>query len=122
MGIPIGIPLVVAGQFFPDARSCARHCLIAFAVVAATALAVGGAALAIASIRISEANLPAFSFPPGVGNRVEFARVGVMHNFSYLGGFVGILTGLCYLALARWRMDVRPRGVSASRPPTPLAG
>jgi hypothetical protein len=103
MGVIIGIPILAMGLLFSDARSYARHCFTAFAVVAATALVVGVGALAVASLTITADNLPAFWYPEGVQDRVAFARVGVMHNFSYLGGFLGILTGLAYLALARWR-------------------
>jgi hypothetical protein len=114
MGVLIGIPILTMGLLFPDARSYARHCLIAFAVVAATALVFGLGALAIALFTLTADNLPNFRFPEGVQDRVAFARVGVMHNFSYLGGFLGIVTGLAYLALARWRQlrAASPREVS----------
>lgn len=104
MGVLVGMPIIGAGLLFPDARSYARHCLIAFAVVAATALVFGMGALVVATLRISESNLPPFIYPDGVVDRVAFARAGMMHNFSYLGGFMGVFTGLAYLAVARWRI------------------
>jgi hypothetical protein len=110
MGVIIGVPLTCVGLTFPDARSFVRHMLIAFMVVTATALAFGLGALVIASLWIDENNLPNFPYPAGVANRVEFARVGVMHNFSYLGGLVGIGTGLAYLATARWRLTKQRGG------------
>jgi hypothetical protein len=76
-------------------------------VVAVTAIVFGLGALGIASLTIDENNLPNFHYPDGVANRVEFARVGLMHNFSYFGGLVGIVTGLMYLAIARWRLARR---------------
>ncbi len=103
MGVLIGVPLVTAGLLFSDARSMSKHCLIAFAVAAVTALAVGLGALAVAWLTTDEQHLPPFLYPVGVIDRVAFARGGVMHNFSYLGGFLGIATGLVYLAIARWR-------------------
>jgi hypothetical protein len=103
MGVLIGVPLLTAGLVFPDARSYARHCLMAYAVVAVTALVFGLGALAVASFKINAHNLPPFHYPAGVQDPVAFARVGVMHNVSYLGGFLGILTGLSYLAIARRR-------------------
>jgi hypothetical protein len=120
MGAIIGVPILAMGLLFSDARAYARHCLAAFAVVAATALAVGFGALAIAWFTLTADNLPAFWFPDGVEDRVAFARVGVMHNFSYLGGFLGIVTGLVYLALARWRETrkaiARPRNLAHCEP------
>jgi hypothetical protein len=108
MGVIIGVPLMCVGLTFPDVRSFVRHMLIAFVVVTATALAFGLGALAYASSTLNADNLPNFHYPPGVANRVEFARVGVMHNFSYLGGLVGIVTGLAYLAIARWKLPRTP--------------
>lgn len=109
MGVLIGAPLIVGSMFFPETRSGAKHCLIAFAVVLATALAFGLGALVWASLTVSEANLPPFLFPDEVVDRVAFARVGLMHNASYFGGFLGIATGLVYLAIARWRLSKRGR-------------
>ncbi len=72
-------------------------------VVAATALVVGLMALAVASVTITETNLPDYEFPNGVADRVAFARAGTMHNFTYLGGFLGIFTGSAFLIVARVR-------------------
>jgi hypothetical protein len=104
MGAVIGVPVVTAGLLLPGWQAYLKHSLIAFAVVALTALLVGMGALAIAGLTISKTSLPNFHFPSGVVDRVAFARVGVMHNFSYLGGFLGIATGIVYLAVARRRM------------------
>jgi hypothetical protein len=105
MGVIIGVPLLTAGLIIPGWRAYLRHCLIAFVVVASTALLFGLGALAVASATVSAANLPDFWYPEAPIDRVAFARVGIMHNFSYLGGFLGILTGMIYLAIARWRFS-----------------
>lgn len=119
MGVIIGIPILAMGLLFSDSRSYARHCLAAFAVVAATALVVGLGALATAWLTLTADNLPAVWYPEGVQDRVAFARVGVMHNFSYLGGFLGILTGLAYLAGARWRQLKTGSSRKAAAPYSP---
>jgi len=93
--------------------------LIAFAVVAVTALAVGLAALAYASCTVTESNLPWDWFPEGVVDKAAFARVGIMHDFSYLGGFLGIVTGSIYLIIERLRLARRRR--DASRRPNGLS-
>lgn len=102
MGAIIGVPLLTAGLLLPGTGAYCKHCLIAFLVVVATAMLVGLAALAFAYQTITPEHLPHFSFPKRV-DQVAFSRAGVMHNFSYLGGFLGIATGLIYLAWARWR-------------------
>jgi hypothetical protein len=35
-----------------------------------------------------------------VENPAAFARVGTMHNWSYLGGFVGLITGVGLMIFA----------------------
>jgi hypothetical protein len=102
MGILIGIPVLLVGLILPDWKSYLRHCLIAIAVVAGTTLAVGLAALVYASFTITAAT------PDGVAG-AAFERAGTMHNFSYLGGFLGIVTGSVYLCIARVLETARRR-------------
>jgi hypothetical protein len=102
MGAIIGVPILTAGLLLPGAWAYFRHCLVAFLVVTVTALIVGLGALAFAWATITPDSLPGFRYPEGV-DRIAFARAGVMHNFSYLGGFLGILTGTAYLAIVRYR-------------------
>jgi hypothetical protein len=104
MGLFIGVPVLSVGLILPDWKTYLSRCLIAFAVVAVTALAVGLGALAYASCTVTESNLPLFHYPDGVVDNAAFARVGIMHNFSYLGGFLGILTGSLYLIVERIRL------------------
>jgi hypothetical protein len=104
MGLLIGLPVLLIGLILPDARAYLVHALVAFAVVAVTALAVGLGALLWAACTLHESNLPAYDFPPGVADKVAFARAGAMHNFSYLGGFLGIVTASAYLVLMRVRL------------------
>lgn len=104
MGPIIGVPLLVVGLIIPGWRAYLRCVLTAYGVAALTALLIGVGALAAAYATLTPDNLPAFAFPEGVNDRVAFARVGIMHNFSYFGGGVGMLTGLAYLIWARWRM------------------
>ena len=104
MGAIIGLPLLSVGLALPDARTYALKSLQAFAVAAATALLFGLGALLYATWSIGPESLPPFWFPDEPVDKVAFARVGTMHNFSYLGGFVGIFVAIGYLALARWRL------------------
>jgi hypothetical protein len=112
MGVLIGVPVLFVGLIMPDRKTYLIRSLIAFAVVAATALVVGLAALAYASLTITATNLPNYMYPPDVIDKVAFARVGTMHNFSYLGGFVGIVVAVLFLFIARFRLSRHAR-----RPP-----
>jgi hypothetical protein len=104
MGLFVGVPVLLLGlALSPGWREYLTRSLVAFGIAAATALVAGLGALLWASLTITKANLPAYHFPPGVLDKVAFARAGAMHNFSYLGGFLGILTASTYLVIARWR-------------------
>jgi hypothetical protein len=105
MGFLIGVPVLTIGLVLRGWRAYLGRCLMAFAVVAATALVVGLAALAWACCTITVASLPApADFEPAEAVAiVAFKRAGTMHNFSYLGGFVGIVTGSLYLLVERVR-------------------
>jgi hypothetical protein len=97
MGLVIGIPVLLVGLILPRWQAYLSRCLIAFALVAATALLFGLGALLYAYLTISEASLSGYGFPAEVADKVAFIRAGTMHNFSYLGGLVGIVTGCVYL-------------------------
>jgi hypothetical protein len=107
MGLFLGVPVLLVGLILPDRKTYLSRCLWAFAVVAGTALVVGLGALLYASLTISETSFPEYWFPEGVVDKVAFARAGTMHNFSYLGGFIGILTGSLYLIVERVRLSKR---------------
>lgn len=109
MGVLISLPILLVGLMMPDAKTYLTRCLVAFGVVTLTALVVGLAALAIAAATIHEHTLPDYWYPEGVQDKVAFARAGTMHNFSYLGGFLGILTGCAYLVFERYRLKRRGR-------------
>jgi hypothetical protein len=107
MGLLIGVPVLLVGLILPGWKAYLSRCLIAFAVVVGTALAVGLAALVYANCTITEASLPRYWYPEGVSDYAAFARAGTMHNFSYLGGFIGIITGSLYLIGVRARLTRR---------------
>ena len=104
MGIFIGIPVLLVALILPGWKDFMRHSLLAFAIAACTALISGLGALIYAYCTITEVSLPAYWYPEGVVDRVGFARAGTMHNFSYLGGFLGILTCSLYLVVVRIRL------------------
>jgi hypothetical protein len=103
MGAIIGLPVLGSGLLIRGVTAYVRHSLIAFGLVMLTAIVFGASALFVALATITPKHLPPYRFPDGVTNKVAFACVGAMHNFSYLGGFVGIFVGVAYLAWARWQ-------------------
>jgi hypothetical protein len=107
MGLVIGLPVLFVGLIVPGWKTYLGRCLAAFAVVVGTALITGLGALIYACLTISEASLPDFWYPDRVVDKVAFARAATMHNFSYLGGFLGILTAILYLIIERIRLAKR---------------
>ena len=114
MGLLMGTPVLLVGLLMPDARTYLTRVLIAYAVVALTALVVGLGGLLWAYCSITASNLPGYWYPAGATDRVAFARAGTLHNFTYLGGFLGSITGSLYLVAERVRLTRR-----TGRPATP---
>jgi ABC-type dipeptide/oligopeptide/nickel transport system permease component len=112
MGFLIGIPLALVGLVIPGWRAYVTHVLFSFLVVVCTAFVIGFGALLYASVTITDGNLPDYWYPAHAVNKVAFARAGTMHNYSYLGGGLGVLTGSIYLAVVRVRIAMRRTRVS----------
>jgi hypothetical protein len=110
MGIFIGLFVIPAGMIICIEEKYFRHTLESFAVVAMTAFVIGMGGLIVSFFVIDASSLPPWPYPESVTDKVAFARVGTMHNFSYLGGVVGIVTGIIYLVIRRFKFR-RPRTV-----------
>lgn len=108
MGLFIGTPDLTVGLVLPDARTYRSRSLVAFGVVAATALVVGLGGLCLAFFTVTRPLEPPNGYRTGVADMVAFDCVGAMHTFSYLGGLLGVLTASGYL-LDQWARD-RPSG------------
>jgi hypothetical protein len=115
MGIVIGEPVVLVGLILPGWRAYVTQTLMAFVVAATTALVVGLGGLAYACFSIGGSSLPPFVYPVGI-DRVSFARAGLMHDFSYLGGLLGIVVAVAYLVVVRFRprQSRKPRNTKAA--------
>jgi hypothetical protein len=83
MGKYVGPPVILIALLVPGWKLYLSRTLIAMGVMVATTLCVGLAALAYSVTVCSDAD--------------AFEHAGHMHNFSYLGGFLGILTGSAYV-------------------------
>lgn len=94
MGSLIGYVLVPLGLVIPGPRKYFKSMIKVLGVVAVTTLIVGLGALVFAIFTLSPESVGELT---RYGNKIEddlaFARTGSMHNFSYLGGLVGIITG-----------------------------
>lgn len=108
MGLVAGLPVVLVALVLPGWRAFLSSALRAFGVVALPALVVGLGALCYASLTISDPPISRWSAGLDVADRVAFARVGAMHDGSYLGSLVGILTASLYVVCERLRTSPTP--------------
>jgi hypothetical protein len=120
MGFIIAVPLLIVGLIIPGWQNYLRCSLLAFAVAAGTALVFGLGALVFAILTIDTidaTHLPPYWYPESLKRPVTFAWAGSMHNASYLGGFLGIVTGLLSLIVVQSRAARRARMAAAGPRP-----
>ncbi len=98
MGLIIGAPLYLLCLFIRGNHSFVRTFLYSAATVVGVALIVGLAALLYGTFTINVDTLPYWMNGRNVSDPVAFARAGNMHNFSYMGGFAGMLVA-CIVAI-----------------------
>lgn len=108
MGIVIGGVLIPAGLVI-HGNSNYFWCMIrVFAIVAFTTLLVGLTALLISTLVLTHEHVGEITrYGNAIVDDAAFARAGTMHDFSYLGGLVGILTG--GIAIYRQRRVIKSR-------------
>ena len=109
MGLIIGLPIYFAGLFVRGNREFCIQYLRAAILVVLIALVIGLGALATSFVSIDESHLPTWMVGWSVSDPVAFARVGTMHNFAYIGGFVGLASGVIAMVWAAWTTRQRPK-------------
>lgn len=97
--------MILLGRRLYPGWSLVRPVLQSYLALTMTALLVGGLALARAYAVIDAAHLPPFWIPREAVDPVAFSRAGELHNASYAGGVIGILSGCGWLVWRR-RSDV----------------
>ncbi len=103
MGIIIGIPIYLVGLFVRGTKLFIQAYLKAAMIVVGVTLTVGAAALLVSFFSVSPDNLPWWMDNRQVSNPVAFARAGMMHNHSYLGGGIGLFLGLAFTVWLAWK-------------------
>lgn len=96
MGLVIGAPVFLAGLRIKDSGQFAKAFVVAAVAVVVVTLTIGLVALGFGYTTIETAP----RYFEGVSDPVAFARAGMMHNFSYLGGLIGLFVG-CGLMVFR---------------------
>ncbi|KEJ89665.1 hypothetical protein [Sulfitobacter donghicola] len=104
MGVLIGLPIYFAALFVRGARKFLSVFLKAALIVVAVTLLTGITALVVSYLSLDADTLPPWMQNRGVADPLAFARAGTMHNFSYLGGGIGLLIGFAYTIWQAWRL------------------
>ncbi len=95
MGVVIGIFVIPFGLLVRDTRSFIVAVLRSFLVIVLTTLVTGLTALLVAHLVIPTSPSEEWTFRGvAIADAASFRRTGTMHNFSYIGGLLGIATGM----------------------------
>ena len=94
MGAIIGAVLIPLGLLIRGNANYFWGMIRVFGIVALTTLIVGLVALASAFLIVDPETVGEFTrYNNEIDDDAAFARAGTMHNFSYLGGLIGLITG-----------------------------
>ena len=108
MGVVIGFFLIPAGLLIRDTNGFIVAVLRAFLVVLITTVCCGLAACFIAYAVIHADPTDRYVYRDTViSDAAAFRRAGALHNFSYLGGLIGIFTGLTSIFRAFFAENAR---------------
>jgi len=104
MGLITGIIIIPIGLIIPKWQNYFKIMLKSFIYISLTALLTGIIALIYGLDKYNINDIPRFNIPEGVNDIVKFCVVGNMHNFSYIGGFIGIVIGIIYLIVMNMKI------------------
>lgn len=95
VGLLIGIVLAIVGLKHKDGKQMFRTTLQAIKICIAITFISGLAGLVYGKLLLVK-NPPNWFLPKNLIHRDAFIMVGSMHNFSYLGGMIGLIIGVVY--------------------------
>lgn len=96
-GIPIGLVLGLVGLTHAEGKQMFRVTLKAIILTIAVAFVTGLAGLALGKFYLADSGV-SWNLPGNLVDKENFVTVGSMHNFSYLGGLIGLLSASFYSA------------------------
>ncbi|MFK7755583.1 MAG: hypothetical protein AB8B53_01485 [Flavobacteriales bacterium] len=95
VGLIIGILLGLVGLIHRNGKEMFNASIRAIAITTGIALLTGLLGLLYGKICLVE-NPPNWFLPDNLIERANFIMVGSMHNFSYLGGLIGLVCGIIF--------------------------
>jgi len=106
MGMFIGLILGLAALIFPDVETMFQSALQALALVLLITVLAGGIGGLYGHYVLAQRGVN-WWLPEHLVDRHAFITVGSIHNFSYLGGVIGLLAGVIFLLLKNYRLRKR---------------
>ena len=95
VGLIIGIILGLVGLIHRNGKEMFKSTMRAFLLTTVIALLTGVIGLGYGKLFLTE-NPPNWFLPKNLIDIDNFIMVGSMHNFSYLGGLIGLVFGIIY--------------------------
>lgn len=96
----IGIILGFVGLIHTNGKMMFKSTMKAFILTIWIALFTGIIGLIYGKIFLIK-NIPNWNLPKNLINTDNFIMVGSMHNFSYLGGLIGLIVGIIYSVIQK---------------------
>ncbi|MDT0554046.1 hypothetical protein [Urechidicola vernalis] len=94
-GLLIGVIIGVVGLLQANSKIMWKGSLGAIIRTLGIAIGIGIAGILVGKFIISNINAN-WNLPAELTDRKSFLIAGTMHNFSYLGGIVGLIFGIIY--------------------------
>lgn len=95
-GIPIGIILGLSGLIHNDWQNMFKIVFKSLILTLIVAFIVGLLGLLYGKLFLINSDLSCWYFPGNLIDKESFIMVGSMHNFSYIGGLVGLIFAIIY--------------------------
>ena len=94
-GLLIGLILGVIAMFQPNSKNMWKSVIGAILRTLGIAIGIGIIGILVGKFIISNINVN-WDLPTELIDRRSFLTAGTMHNFSYLGGIIGLIYGIVY--------------------------
>jgi hypothetical protein len=104
MGLIIGTILGLTGLIFSDHKQMRKMIVKAITITIAVSIISGFAGYLIGKFYLSETGV-SWWMPDNLEHKRDFITVGSIHNFSYLGGVLGLLTGISYMIIQKSKLN-----------------
>ena len=96
MGLFIGLLLGLLSLIFPDHKTMAIALKKAIGIVMLLTIVAGIVGFMYGRFYLNKSDVN-WWLPPDLSDRSSFIVVGSIHNFSYLGGLLGLLISIVYM-------------------------